>query len=135
MGKEPEPSFFADASANGDDVFFFTVSQLVGQDRDELLDVYDASVEGGLAYQNAVEGKPCEPETCKGTPSEAPPTQVPGSASFSGSGNVKERQKPKPRCAKGKHAVRHNGKTRCVKKKAHKRQQGRNAKTTRRTSR
>ena len=51
-GKSESPSYFADASESGNDAFFFTRSQLVGQDKDELQDVYDARVGGGLASQN-----------------------------------------------------------------------------------
>src|SRR4029077_12952516 len=39
-GRSPEASFFADASANGNDVFFFTDQPLVGQDQDGAVDVY-----------------------------------------------------------------------------------------------
>ena len=35
-GTDPQPSYFADAGANGDDAFFFTYGRLVGQDKDEL---------------------------------------------------------------------------------------------------
>src|SRR4029077_11145476 len=51
-GTSPQPSFFADASASGSDVFFFTFQPLVGQDVDGLVDVYDARVGGGFAAQN-----------------------------------------------------------------------------------
>ncbi len=43
---------FADASASGNDVFFFTDQPLVGQDQDSLVDVYDARVGGGIAAQS-----------------------------------------------------------------------------------
>jgi hypothetical protein len=102
------PAYFADASASGDDVFFFTTAQLVGEDKDELLDVYDARVGGGLAAQNPVHTPPCEGEGCK--PEPTPPLAIPSPAQFSGPPNP---QPPKP-CPKGK--VRRHGK--CVKKKA-----------------
>ena len=51
-GESAEPSYFGDASANGDDVFFFTRQSLVGQDRDENYDIYDARIDGGIAAQN-----------------------------------------------------------------------------------
>ena len=35
----------------GNNVFFFTTQGLVAQDRDELVDVYDARVGGGIAAQ------------------------------------------------------------------------------------
>lgn len=45
----PTPDIFLDASATGNDVFFATYSQLVPADRDKLVDVYDARVNGGIA--------------------------------------------------------------------------------------
>ena len=41
-GVSSEPSYFAQASSSGGDVFFFTRQSLVGQDEDELVDLYDA---------------------------------------------------------------------------------------------
>ena len=41
------PSYFGDASENGGDIFFFTRQSLVGQDKDQNIDVYDAREEGG----------------------------------------------------------------------------------------
>ncbi len=105
-GASGEAAYFADASANGDDVFFFTDQQLVGQDRDELLDVYTAHVGGGLAGQNPPPPNPCSGEACAGAPSAAPAAQSPGSASFSGPGNAtakhhqKKKQKKKHRKSK-----------------------------------
>ena len=45
----PYPSYFDDASPSGNDVFFTTYARLVGQDADELPDLYDARVDGGIA--------------------------------------------------------------------------------------
>ena len=50
--QDPDPSFFADASASGRDAFIFTRSRLVGQDQDELHDVYDVRAGGGSGSQN-----------------------------------------------------------------------------------
>jgi hypothetical protein len=98
-GRSSEPSYFADASESGDDVFFFTGQQLVGQDKDELMDIYDARVDGGLASQDPVVESPCSGEACHG---EAPPAAsfaTPTSASFSGAGNLTP--SPVPVAAKG----------------------------------
>jgi hypothetical protein len=119
-GKSREPSFFADASASGDDAFIFTTERLVGQDKDELRDVYDVRVEGGLDSQNPPPAEICEGEGCKPGTTPPPPSQSAGSASFSGPPNAKGR-KAKPRCPKGKRKVRRKGKTRCVKRKGKKR--------------
>lgn len=119
-GQDNHPSYFADASENGDDVFIFTRQALVGQDEDELQDVYDARVGGGIPSQNPEPRVPCEGESCKGSASPAPTPQSAGSATFSGPGN------PKPhKCRKG--FVRKRGK--CVKKpKRHKGNHGKHTK-------
>jgi hypothetical protein len=108
-GTSPQPSFFADASASGDDVFFFTFQPLVGQDVDGLVDVYDARVGGGFAAQNPpVAPAPCEGEGCLPGAGGAAVFGVPVSASFAGAGNqtppaaVLAAPKPKPK-AKAKH--------------------------------
>lgn len=45
----PGPASFLDADAAGNNVFFSTASQLVAGDKDNLVDVYDARVNGGFA--------------------------------------------------------------------------------------
>jgi sugar lactone lactonase YvrE len=103
-GKSPYPSYFADASETGKDVFFFTRQRLVGQDTDELQDVYDARVEGGLASQNPPPPNPClSAEACHG-PAQAPPAgSSEGSATFVGPANPKPKH-PKPKTKKKKKA-------------------------------
>jgi sugar lactone lactonase YvrE len=122
-GKGEEPSLFADASASGDDVYFFTRDQLVGTDTDSIVDVYDARVGGGLAAQNPVPRPPCEGEACK--PAATPPPPYSAPPGFSGPGNPAPKQcKPKKKCCKPKQA-KHKG---CGKKKhrKHKKQRRRN---------
>ncbi len=97
-GKSPDPSYFADASSNGNDAFFFTTSSLVGQDNDQIQDVYDARVGGGLPTQNPSTASPCSAESCKPPPSPPPTTQSSGSAAFSGPPNPSE---PPPKCKAG----------------------------------
>lgn len=124
-GKSGEASFFGDASASGDDAFLITSSPgLVRQDQDQLYDVYDAHLGGGLAAQNQVAAVPCEGDTCKPGPTPAPGFESPGSASFQGPGNPKPK---KAACPKGKRKVSSKGKSRCVAKKqqAKKHQKGR----------
>jgi hypothetical protein len=120
-GKSPFPSLFADASASGDDVFFFTRQALVGQDKDELQDVYDARVGGGLSAQNPVVVEPCvSTEACHG-PASAPPAQSsPATPSFFGPPN--EVQKHKKQKAKKKKSKKHKQKH---KKKAKAKAKGR----------
>jgi hypothetical protein len=105
-GESPEPSYFADASESGSDAFFLTRQSLVRQDTDQLQDVYDARVDGGIASQNAAPPTPCEGEACKGGTTPAPGSQSAGSASFSGPPNptpVHHKAKKKKRHAKKHH--------------------------------
>lgn len=88
-GQSPEPSYFTDASASGHDVFFLTRSQLVGQDKDTLYDLYDARIDGGLTSQNPPPARECEGDSCQGSVTEAPAVSAPVSATFAGPGNVK----------------------------------------------
>ena len=115
-GKSEFPSFFGDASEDGSSVFFFTRQQLVGQDKDELQDVYDARVGGGLAAQNQIPPPACESgEACHG-PAQTPPAEgSPATPNFSGPGNQVEKHK-KPKKAK------HHKKKQKHHKKKHKQQ-------------
>ncbi len=108
-GTDSEPSFFANASASGDDAFIFTAAQLVGEDTDRLRDVYDARVEGGLVSQNQAPIPSCEGEGCKAEAPAAPAFQAP--PHFSGPPN------PKPKRCQGKHC---HHKKQGHKKKGHK---------------
>jgi hypothetical protein len=101
-GKGSEPSFFADASASGDSLFIFTGTQLVGQDKDGLIDAYNIRVNGGLASQNQSETAPCTGEACKGLPMQPPIVNSPGSDSFTGPGNQRPNRAQKKH-GKGKH--------------------------------
>ena len=107
-GKDDYASFFADASTDGDNVFFFTRQGLVGQDKDELLDVYDARVGGGIAAQSPVAVAPCEStDSCHG-PIPAPPAEgQAGSQTFVGPGNAVPTHK---KAKKHKKHKKHKGK-------------------------
>ncbi len=113
-GESNEPSYFADASTNGDDVFFLTRQQLVRQDTDQLQDIYDARVGGGLAAQTEPPPTPCEGEACK--PGASPPStgSSAGSSTFSGPGNAKPNRHKKKHAKKHhkKHAKKHHSKAR-----------------------
>ncbi len=77
---------FLDASASGSDVFIATREQLAPGDGDELADVYDARVDGGLPA--APTAAPCQGAACQ-EPFAPPPTfPVSASASFAGPGNI-----------------------------------------------
>ena len=92
-GGSAEESTFADASETGDDVFFLTASQLVSQDYDHGLDLYDARVCSSASP--CLAGPPVVPppcttgDSCKPAPSPQPESfGAPSSETFSGAGNV-----------------------------------------------
>jgi hypothetical protein len=103
-------SYFLDATPSGSDVFFMTLDRLVGWDKDELYDAYDARVGGGLPEP------PPPPPACEGDSCQPPPV-VPidpslASAAFNGPGDAKPRKAR--RCRGGK--VRRHGKCRARRK-------------------
>ena len=73
-------------SESGSDIFFFTQKELVGQDVDQLVDVYDARIGGGFPVP--VPKTSCSGEACQGTPSRLPTFSSPGSSSFTDGGNL-----------------------------------------------
>jgi hypothetical protein len=118
-------SFFMDASANGENVFFGTADQLVPEDTSNDVAVYDARVGGGFPI--TVSPPPCDNgDACKPPPAPQPGIfGAPGSATFSGPGNIEPAAVVKPavkakakstKCKKG--YVRKKGK--CVKRKVSK---------------
>ena len=86
-GKGSSNSYFADASADGRDVFFVTREQLVATDRDQSMDLYDARRGGRLAAEPPSGGS-CAGDDCRGpSPAlEMPPT--PGSDADAPGGNL-----------------------------------------------
>jgi hypothetical protein len=91
-GTSSDESAFLDASATGEDVFFLSSSKLVGADRDNALDVYDAHVcttavpcPSGTVNVPA----PCNgTDSCRAAPAPQPVFGAPASATFTGAGNV-----------------------------------------------
>jgi hypothetical protein len=112
-GTSPDPSWFADASTDGNHVFFFTSQQLVPSDKDQLYDVYDAGVAAGLPSQHVLAPPTCTSTACQVNPAP-PPEQTAASAVFSGPGNA-HRRSSAHKCPKGKRRARHAGKVRCQK--------------------
>jgi hypothetical protein len=112
-------SSFVDASASGNDVFFLTGAELVPQDTDQLLDLYDAREGGGFPIPPAAT-PPCEGEACAAPPSQAPASGAPLSASYTGVSN------PPPRGSKPAARPKHRSKP----KKKHGRKAKRGAKKT-----
>jgi hypothetical protein len=108
-GDSPVNARFADASEDGDDVFFFTGQKLVGQDGDQSVDAYDARIGGGFANQSPPAAQVCLRDDCKATPGAGPELPFGGSEALNSHGNVKK--KASRRCAKkrgrrGKHKAR-----------------------------
>jgi hypothetical protein len=116
-GKSTGPSFLADASASGNDVFFFTREQLTDTDIDSLQDVYDARVGGGFPAK-PVPPPPCEGEACRDSGVPSPQVGSPTTPLFSGPGN------PKPHHKKTK-ARKHRHKRHAHKHKRHANSKGR----------
>jgi hypothetical protein len=75
-------------SASGSDIFFTTRIPLVGQDADELIDYYDARIDGGQPAPRTVE--PCAGEACQGPVSSSKPTLggLTGSSALLAGGNL-----------------------------------------------
>jgi hypothetical protein len=94
-GTDASASAFLDASADGRDVFFSTRQRLHGADADELIDVYDARVNGGFSPPPP-SAAACDLSAgaCEGAPPSAPQPQGAASAVFEGPGNP-----PPDRCA------------------------------------
>ncbi|HSS04960.1 MAG TPA: hypothetical protein VLK89_07220 [Solirubrobacterales bacterium] len=119
-GTSQDPSFFADASANGDHVFLFTSQQLVPSDRDQLVDVYDAGVGAGLPSQHELAPPTCASTACQVNPAP-PPEQTAASAVFSGPGNLHRRPAPR-KCPKSKRKIRRADKILCQKRNKQRKQ-------------
>ena len=108
-GQSPQGSELVDSSPSGRDVFFSTQESLVIQDPD-LVDIYDARIEGGFAPP-PIPPPPCEGEACQ--PALPAPSFRPPTSDTSRPGNPPRRL----RCPKGKHRVVRGGKERCIKNK------------------
>jgi hypothetical protein len=80
---------FLDASASGADVFFASREQLLGSDEDQLVDVYDARIGGGLR-EAAISPPGCIASACPASP--PPSFAVPVSAVFNGPENPAARK-------------------------------------------
>jgi hypothetical protein len=69
---------------SGNDVFFDTSIQLLPQDGDGTVDVYDARVNGGFP---GLAAPSCSGTSCQGVPASPPIFATPPSATFTGVGN------------------------------------------------
>ncbi len=115
-GRESVDSNFVAMDEDGNNVFFTTRDRLVGKDTDELMDLYDARIGGGIAAETETQRGECQGEACQPPPA-VPNHPTPATSAPAGEGNVEEGGSKKPgRCAKGR--KRSHG--RCVKRHAHK---------------
>ena len=80
-------SNFLAMDESGANVFFTTRERLVPQDKDELVDVYDAREHGGFPAQTETQRTECQGEACQATPTP-PSFTMPGSVTFFGAGNL-----------------------------------------------
>jgi hypothetical protein len=130
-GKGNEPAFLADASADGSSAFIYSRAKLVGQDQDELLDVYAVRIGGGLASQNPAPVPICESvDGCHGPIPPAPSSESAGSAGFVGPGDPKPKRKAakkhkKAKAKQGKGKKHHKSKKQKQRKANTKRRAGR----------
>ncbi|HTC61076.1 MAG TPA: 6-bladed beta-propeller [Solirubrobacteraceae bacterium] len=103
-GASSAESSFMDASENGGDVFFLTVSRLSLRDEDTSVDIYDAhecTTASPCAAAEVVAPPACTTgDSCKPAPAPQPSTfGAPASSTFSGAGNLTPAPppvKPKP---------------------------------------
>ena len=113
-GTSASNSYFLDASADGHDAYIITRQRLLGWDVDNAYDIYDVRSGGGFPEPPATTA-PCAGETC--LPAIPPVgSAAPVGSVGEGPGNPNS---TRPRCPKGKHAVKSRSKTRCVAKKHH----------------
>ncbi|MGA7704139.1 MAG: fibronectin type III domain-containing protein [Solirubrobacteraceae bacterium] len=82
-GTGGEGAFLVDSSSSGNDVFFTTRAQLVSEDQNENIDVYDAHV-GAMTLPAQPE---CAGTGCQGLPSAPPVFSTPSSVTYNGVGN------------------------------------------------
>jgi hypothetical protein len=109
---------FLDASASGNDVFFATSERLAPTDTDELLDVYDARVGGGLPTPS--EPSACVGSTCQELLTPGPSLTTPMSNSFLGAGNLAP-PPPEPPVKLTRKQLLHRALAKCRRLKAGKR--------------
>lgn len=118
-GTSSSESILADASENGDNIFFFTRQKLVPSDTDEeARSLYDARIDGGFPESFTV--PPCSTEdACRAAPTPQPSIYgAPASQTFSGAGNLVQtpKSKAKTRSKPAKCRDARAKKKRCIKK-------------------
>jgi hypothetical protein len=138
-GTSADGASFVDASENGDDVFFITRAQLVAQDTDQLVDLYDARaphVPGeAVGFPAPVSPVACEGEGCRPAISSSSALTTFSSATFRGAGIVVPSEEPKA-VVKPKQKVKKRAKPKPKKgKRGRKSRASKASRTTRRAGR
>jgi hypothetical protein len=88
-GTAEAPSYFYEASADGQDVYLITAQGLTSASNTAELAIFDAKVDGGFPEPPPpASSKPCEGESCSGPQSVAPRPPAISSTSISSSGNL-----------------------------------------------
>ncbi len=108
-GDVRDEAVFADASESGDDVFFTTRQQLVPGDQDQIVDLYNARINGRREEPPL---PPCEGEACRRLLDAPASFAAPISTVFTGSANA---------AASAPSSTQHQGKKGAKTKKKHKR--------------
>ena len=108
-------SNFLAADRSGANVFFTSRDRLVAKDKDEMIDLYDARIGGGIAAETETQRSECQGEACQPAPAPPDPPNL-GSTALRGAGNLHPPARHR-RCPKGKRRVRRHGRARCVKRK------------------
>jgi hypothetical protein len=125
-GHEPFDSNFLAVDESGNNVFFTTRDQLVQKDTDDLIDLYDARVGGGIPSQSELPRSECLGESCQ-PPTPALNDPTPGTSSLEGPGNVLEKKQTHKKKHKRKHSKKHKKKSKAKKHK--KRRKSKHAQT------
>jgi hypothetical protein len=87
-GTSESPSYFYEASSDGDDVYLITAQALTPESNSVELGIFDAKVDGGFPPPPLTNAESCEGESCSGPQSIAPRLPAISSTSTSGSGNL-----------------------------------------------
>jgi hypothetical protein len=118
-GTDPSDSYFMETTPSGDDVFFVTRERLVGWDRDQSYDLYDARVGGGFPEPVPARAE-CSGDECQGQPPAVPGLEGLGSSLLRGLGNPRAsltRHRTHGRRCKRRHVKRRvHGRVRCVRR-------------------
>jgi hypothetical protein len=87
-GTAEAPSYFYEASTDGDDVYLITAQALTPDSNSVELAIFDAKVDGGFPAPSETTSESCSGESCSGPQSIAPRPPGISSGSISGQGNL-----------------------------------------------